>query len=199
MIKHGKLRVAITVSKDEWKKLESLRKIISAEKGLELTKSEALCIAVDEYIKKSNSVPSFPGNNKEGGDMFDVPNLPKISHESDDGKLSLTRNQYREKTIDDKNSPPSDISYDDLMKMFNYLVYELPANQVMTYSDIARHVQVNPKTCRTWRSEDPSIRIRPKQCYVDALKKLCKQKKDQRMSVFLMVAGTGFEPVTFGL
>ncbi len=176
MIKHGKLRVAITVSKEEWKKLESLRKIISAEKGLELTKSEALCIAADEYIKKSNSVPSFPGNNKEGGDTFDVPNLPKISHESDDGKLSLTRNQYREKTIDDKNSPPSDISYDDLTKMFNYLVYELPANQVMTYSDIARHVQVNPKTCRTWRSEDPSIRIRPKQCYVDDLRELCLQK-----------------------
>ena len=40
MIKHGKLRVAITVSKDEWKKLELLRKLMSAEKGLELTKSE---------------------------------------------------------------------------------------------------------------------------------------------------------------
>lgn len=176
MIKHGKLRVAITVSKDEWKKLELLRKLMSAEKGLELTKSEALCIVADEYIKRSNSAPSFPGNNKEGGESFDAVTMAKIPHESDDGKLSLTRNQYREKTIDDKNSPPSDISYEDLMKMFNYLVYELPANQVMTYSDIARHVQVNPKTCRTWRSEDPSIRIRPKQCYVDALKKLCKQK-----------------------
>ena len=176
MIKHGKLRVAITVSKDELKKLELLRKIISTDKGLELTKSEALCLVVDEYIKKSNAVPSFPGNNKEGGDIIGEPNMAKISHESDDERISLTRNQYREKTIDDKNSPPSDISYEELMKMFNYLVYELPANQVMTYSDIARHVQVNPKTCRTWRSEDPTIRIRPKQCYVDALKKLCRQK-----------------------
>ena len=176
MIKHGKTRLAITVSKEEGKKIETLRKILSGEKGLELTKSEALSIVVKEYIKKANESPSLPGNNKEGGEISSVIITTAQSNENEDGKLSLTRNQYREKTIDDKNSPPSDISYDELMRMFNYLVYELPANQVMTYSDIARHVQVNPKTCRTWRSEDPSIRIRPKQCYVDALKELCKQK-----------------------
>ena len=176
MIKHGKTRLAITISKEEGKKIETLRKILSGEKGLELTKSEALSIVVNEYIKKANESPSFPGNNKEGGELSSVIITTAQSNENEDGKLSLTRNQYREKTIDDKNSPPSDISYDELMRMFNYLVYELPANQVMTYSDIARHVQVNPKTCRTWRSEDPSIRIRPKQCYVDALKELCKQK-----------------------
>lgn len=176
MIKHGKTRLAITISKEEGKKIETLRKILSGEKGLELTKSEALSIVVNEYIKKANESPSLPGNNKEGGEISSAIITTAQSNENEDGKLSLTRNQYREKTIDDKNSPPSDISYDELMRMFNYLVYELPANQVMTYSDIARHVQVNPKTCRTWRSEDPSIRIRPKQCYVDALKKLCKQK-----------------------
>ncbi|MCR5309632.1 MAG: hypothetical protein K6E21_05945 [Bacilli bacterium] len=176
MIRHGKKRVAITVSKEECRKIEILRKVISEEKGLELTKSEALCIAADEYIRKPEITPSLPGINKEGGDFDYVPIVNKLSQDSEESKLSLTRNQYREKTIDDKNSPPSDISYDDLMKMFNYLVYELPANQVMTYSDIARHVQVNPKTCRTWRSEDPSIRIRPKQCYVDALRELCLQK-----------------------
>ena len=176
MIKHGKTRLAITISKEEGKKIESLRKILSGEKGLELTKSEALSIVVDEYIKKANESPSLPGNNKEGGEISSAIITTAQTNENEDGKLSLTRNQYREKTIDDKNSPPSDISYDELMRMFNYLVYELPANQVMTYSDIARHVQVNPKTCRTWRSEDPSIRIRPKQCYVDALKELCKQK-----------------------
>ena len=176
MIKHGKTRLAITISKEEGKKIETLRKILSGEKGLELTKSEALSIVVNEYIKKANESPSLPGNNKEGGEISSAIITTPQSNENEDGKLSLTRNQYREKTIDDKNSPPSDISYDELMRMFNYLVYELPANQVMTYSDIARHVQVNPKTCRTWRSEDPSIRIRPKQCYVDALKELCKQK-----------------------
>ena len=176
MIKHGKTRLAITISKEEGKKIETLRKILSGEKGLELTKSEALSIVVNEYIKKANESPSLPGNNKEGGEVSSTIITTAQSNENEDGKLSLTRNQYREKTIDDKNSPPSDISYDELMRMFNYLVYELPANQVMTYSDIARHVQVNPKTCRTWRSEDPSIRIRPKQCYVDALKELCKQK-----------------------
>ena len=176
MIKHGKTRLAITISKEEGKKIETLRKILSGEKGLELTKSEALSIVVNEYIKKANESPSLPGNNKEGGDISSAIITTAQTNENEDGKLSLTRNQYREKTIDDKNSPPSDISYDELMRMFNYLVYELPANQVMTYSDIARHVQVNPKTCRTWRSEDPSIRIRPKQCYVDALKELCKQK-----------------------
>lgn len=176
MIKHGKTRLAITISKEEGKKIETLRKILSGEKGLELTKSEALSIVVNEYIKKANESPSLPGNNKEGGEISSVIITTAQSNENEDGKLSLTRNQYREKTIDDKNSPPSDISYDELMRMFNYLVFELPANQVMTYSDIARHVQVNPKTCRTWRSEDPSIRIRPKQCYVDALKELCKQK-----------------------
>lgn len=176
MIKHGKTRLAITISKEEGKKIETLRKILSGEKGLELTKSEALSIVVNEYIKKANESPSLPGNNKEGGEISSAIITTAQTNENDDGKLSLTRNQYREKTIDDKNSPPSDISYDELMRMFNYLVYELPANQVMTYSDIARHVQVNPKTCRTWRSEDPSIRIRPKQCYVDALKELCKQK-----------------------
>lgn len=176
MIKHGKTRLAITISKEEGKKIETLRKILSGEKGLELTKSEALSIVVNEYIKKANESPSLPGNNKEGDEISSVIITTAQSNENEDGKLSLTRNQYREKTIDDKNSPPSDISYDELMRMFNYLVYELPANQVMTYSDIARHVQVNPKTCRTWRSEDPSIRIRPKQCYVDALKELCKQK-----------------------
>ena len=176
MIKHGKTRLAITISKEEGKKIETLRKILSGEKGLELTKSEALSIAVNEYIKKANESPSLPGNNKEGGEISSAIITTAQTNENEDGKLSLTRNQYREKTIDDKNSPPSDISYDELMRMFNYLVYELPANQVMTYSDIARHVQVNPKTCRTWRSEDPSIRIRPKQCYVDALKELCKQK-----------------------
>ena len=176
MIKHGKTRLAITISKEEVKKIETLRKILSGEKGLELTKSEALSIVVNEYIKKANESPSLPGYNKEGGEISSVIITTAQTNENEDGKLSLTRNQYREKTIDDKNSPPSDISYDELMRMFNYLVYELPANQVMTYSDIARHVQVNPKTCRTWRSEDPSIRIRPKQCYVDALKELCKQK-----------------------
>lgn len=176
MIKHGKTRLAITISKEEGKKIETLRKILSGEKGLELTKSEALSIVVNEYIKKANESPSLPGNNKEGGEISSAIITTAQTNENEDGKLSLTRNQYREKTIDDKNSPPSDISYDELMRMFNYLVYELPANQVMTYSDIARHVQVNPKTCRTWRSEDPSIRIRPKQCYVDALKELCKQK-----------------------
>lgn len=176
MIKHGKTRLAITISKEEGKKIETLRKILSGEKGLELTKSEALSIVVNEYIKKANEHPSLPGNNKEGGEISSAIITTAQSNENEDGKLSLTRNQYREKTIDDKNSPPSDISYDELMRMFNYLVYELPTNQVMTYSDIARHVQVNPKTCRTWRSEDPSIRIRPKQCYVDALKELCKQK-----------------------
>ena len=176
MIKHGKTRLAITISKEEGKKIETLRKILSGEKGLELTKSEALSIVVNEYIKKANESPSLPGNNKEGGEISSAIIATAQTNENEDGKLSLTRNQYREKTIDDKNSPPSDISYDELMRMFNYLVYELPANQVMTYSDIARHVQVNPKTCRTWRSEDPSIRIRPKQCYVDALKELCKQK-----------------------
>jgi len=176
MIKHGKTRLAITISKEEGKKIETLRKILSGEKGLELTKSEALSIVVNEYIKKANESPSLPGNNKEGGEISSAIITTAQINENEDGKLSLTRNQYREKTIDDKNSPPSDISYDELMRMFNYLVYELPANQVMTYSDIARHVQVNPKTCRTWRSEDPSIRIRPKQCYVDALKELCKQK-----------------------
>ena len=176
MIKHGKTRLAITISKEEGKKIETLRKILSGEKGLELTKSEALSIVVNEYIKKENESPSLPGNNKEGGEISSAIITTAQINENEDGKLSLTRNQYREKTIDDKNSPPSDISYDELMRMFNYLVYELPANQVMTYSDIARHVQVNPKTCRTWRSEDPSIRIRPKQCYVDALKELCKQK-----------------------
>lgn len=176
MIKHGKTRLAITISKEEGKKIETLRKILSGEKGLELTKSEALSIVVNEYIKKANESPSLPGNNKEGGEISSAIITTAQSNENEDGKLSLTRNQYREKTIDDKNSPPSDISYDELMRMFNYLVFELPANQVMTYSDIARHVQVNPKTCRTWRSEDPSIRIRPKQCYVDALKELCKQK-----------------------
>ena len=176
MIKHGKTRLAITISKEEGKKIETLRKILSGEKGLELTKSEALSIVVNDYIKKANESPSLPGNNKEGGEISSAIITTAQTNENEDGKLSLTRNQYREKTIDDKNSPPSDISYDELMRMFNYLVYELPANQVMTYSDIARHVQVNPKTCRTWRSEDPSIRIRPKQCYVDALKELCKQK-----------------------
>ena len=176
MIKHGKTRLAITISKEEGKKIETLRKILSGEKGLELTKSEALSIVVNEYIKKANESPSLPGNNKEGGEVSSTIITTAQSNENEDGRLSLTRNQYRGKTIDDKNSPPSDISYDELMRMFNYLVYELPANQVMTYSDIARHVQVNPKTCRTWRSEDPSIRIRPKQCYVDALKELCKQK-----------------------
>ena len=176
MIKHGKTRLAITISKEEGKKIETLRKILSGEKGLELTKSEALSIVVNEYIKKANESPSLPGNNKEGGEISSAIITTAQTNENEDGKVSLTRNQYREKTIDDKNSPPSDISYDELMRMFNYLVYELPANQVMTYSDIARHVQVNPKTCRTWRSEDPSIRIRPKQCYVDALKELCKQK-----------------------
>ena len=176
MIKHGKTRLAITISKEEGKKIETLRKILSGEKGLELTKSEALSIVVNEYIKKANESPSLPGNNKEGGEVSSTIITTAQSNENEDGRLSLTRNQYREKTIDDKNSPPSDISYDELMRMFNYLVFELPANQVMTYSDIARHVQVNPKTCRTWRSEDPSIRIRPKQCYVDALKELCKQK-----------------------
>ena len=151
MIKHGKTRLAITISKEEGKKIETLRKILSGEKGLELTKSEALSIVVNEYIKKANESPSLPGNNKEGGEISSAIITTAQTNENEDGKLSLTRNQYREKTIDDKNSPPSDISYDELMRMFNYLVYELPANQVMTYSDIARHVQVNPKTCRTWR------------------------------------------------
>ena len=150
MIKHGKTRLAITISKEEGKKIETLRKILSGEKGLELTKSEALSIVVNEYIKKANESPSLPGNNKEGGEISSAIITTAQTNENEDGKLSLTRNQYREKTIDDKNSPPSDISYDELMRMFNYLVYELPANQVMTYSDIARHVQVNPKTCRTW-------------------------------------------------
>ena len=176
MIKKGKIRVAITVSKEEEKRLEQFRKMISSEKGFELKKSEALSWLVDEYIKKEKETPSLPGNYREGGEPQKTIVVYKPSHESEETKLSLTRNQYREKTIDDKNSPPSDIPYEELMKMFNYLVYELPANQVMTYSDIARHVQVNPKTCRTWRSEDPSIRIRPKQCYVDALKELCIQK-----------------------
>ena len=176
MIKKGKIRVAITVSKDEEKRLELLRKIISNEKGFQLTKSEVLSYVVEDYIKKSNERPSLPGNSKEGGEQVKTVIVPKNTHDNNDAKISLTRNQYREKTIDDKNSPPSDIPYEELMKMFNYLVFELPANQVMTYSDIARYVQVNPKTCRTWRSEDPSIRIRPKQCYVDALKELCVKK-----------------------
>ena len=176
MIKCGKIRVAITVSKEEGKKLELLRKIVSKEKGIDLTKSEALSLIVDEYIKRANELPSLPGNNKEGGEVIEFKTTPYQTIENDDSKIALTRNQYREKTIDDKNSPPSDIPYEELMRMFNYLVYELPANQVMTYSDIARHVQVNPKTCRTWRSEDPNIRIRPKQCYVDALKDLCIKK-----------------------
>ena len=136
MIKHGKTRLAITISKEEGKKIETLRKILSGEKGLELTKSEALSIVVNEYIKKANESPSLPGNNKEGGDISSAIITTAQTNENEDGKLSLTRNQYREKTIDDKNSPPSDISYDELMRMFNYLVYELPANQVMTYSDI---------------------------------------------------------------
>lgn len=176
MVKSGKSRIAITVSKEEGKKLELLRKLMSKDMGIELTKSEALSLAVNEYIRRSNEDTSFPGNDSVGGDSFNHGRQEKEPLENDEVKNALTRNQYREKTIDDKNSPPSDIPYEELMKMFNYLVYELPANQVMTYSDIARHVQVNPKTCRTWRSEDPSIRIRPKQCYVDALKKLCIEK-----------------------
>ena len=176
MVKKGKTRVAITVSKEEEKRLELLRKMISSEKGFELTKSEVLSYIVDDYIKRSKETPSLPGNYKEGGEATKTVVVHKNINENSDSKIVLTRNQYREKTIDDKNSPPSEIPYDELMKMFNYLVFELPANQVMTYSDIARYVQVNPKTCRTWRSEDPSIRIRPKQCYVDALKELCIKK-----------------------